>query len=133
MVMRRLQKYVPGLLGMYSTACQTRINLVSSFVISLVIVFSHLYFLSSTYQRKAYRVYHPSPQFIAYTFYCTRLPPSVTYHSLFLLSVAMVQDQRTGWACRLCNTLGLSRPKPGAAMRNQLCAKGVPDNAHCVN
>ena len=45
------------------------------------------------------------------------------------IGVVMVQDQRTGRACGLCNTLGLSGPKPGAAMWNQLCAKGVPDNA----
>ena len=47
--------------------------------------------------------------------------------------VAMVQDQRTGRACGLCNTLGLLGPKPGAAMWSQLCAKGVPDNARRVN
>ena len=39
-------------------------------------------------------------------------------------SVAMVQDQRTGRACGLCNTLDLLGPKPGAAMWSQLCAKG---------
>src|SRR6201996_5542322 len=48
-------------------------------------------------------------------------------------SVAMVQDWGTGRACGLCNTLDLSGPKPGAAMWSQLCAKGVPDNARCVN
>src|ERR1700761_1808963 len=60
--MRRLQVYVPGLLGMYSTARWTQTNLVSSFIIPLVVAFSHLYFLSSIYQQRAYRVYHPPPQ-----------------------------------------------------------------------
>src|ERR1700761_1546098 len=47
-VTRRLQIYVPGLLGMYSTPRRTQTNLVSSFVIPLVVAFSHLHFLSST-------------------------------------------------------------------------------------
>src|ERR1700761_3201521 len=47
---------------MYSTTRQTQTNLVSSFVVPHVVAFYHLYFLSSTYQRKAYRVYNPPSQ-----------------------------------------------------------------------
>ena len=62
------------------------INPVSPSVKSAVVWCSYLFSSIVPINRKPTESTIPLPKFIAYAFHCTHLPPSVAYHSLFLLS-----------------------------------------------